>query len=228
MTTPKNLFLYEEILLLALREKQGTLLTSYAQYAIAGAVLADLLLERRIAVEDSRKRLVWVENAAPLGDPVIDECLAKIAGAKRGTSLPNWISRLTGIRRLMHKAAGRLCERGILRADKDKVLFLFTREIYPEIDPTPEKKLLARMRGAVFSETGLVDPRTAILISLAKGAGLLENALGKKEVKARKKRIEEITSGEATGKATGEAIAACEAALMMCAIMPATFAAANG
>jgi Golgi phosphoprotein 3 len=228
MTAPKNLFLYEEILLLALREKQGTLLTSYAQYAIAGAVLAELLLERRISLEDSRKRLVRVENAAPLGDPVIDVCLGKIAKAKRGASLPTWVSRLTGIGGLTQKAAKQLCERGILRADKEKIMFLFSRDVYPEVDPAPEKKLLTRLRAAVASDTSFVDPRTALMISLAQGARLLEHALGRKEVKARKQRIEQIVNGEATGKATREAISACEAAQMMAAIMPAILAAGCG
>jgi hypothetical protein len=50
MTAAQPLFLYEEVLLLALRNRTGTT-TAYPEHAIAGAILAELLLSRRITVE---------------------------------------------------------------------------------------------------------------------------------------------------------------------------------
>ena len=141
--------------------------------------------------------------------------------AKRRASLQTWVSRLAATKNLRHKAAQQLCDRRILRADEDKVLFVFKRRIYPEIDPIPEKKIIDRMRDAIFNDHAKLDPRTIVLISLANGSDMLRQTFGRKELKPRKKRIEQIENGELTGKATREVIAACQTALIVAAIMPA-------
>ena len=222
MTTQQDLYLHEEIMLLALRDKEGTIApgTMY-QYAIGGAILAELLLSKRIGVDESKKKLVNMVDANPLGEPLIDECLEKISGAKRRASLQTWVSRFAGVKNLKHRVAEGLCRKGILRADADKVLLIFTRKIYPEINPEPEKKLIERLRRAVFTDTINIDPRTVVLVSLASSAHILPAVFDKKKLKARKKRIEQIINGEVTGKAAKEAIEAMQAAVMVACIMPA-------
>lgn len=217
----KPLFLYEEIMLLALRDEQGTIATGFVEQVVAGAILAELLLDNRITVDETKKQLVRLRRAKPTGDPVIDECLEKISTAKRQGSLSKWVQQLAGIKNLKHKVAQQLCKRGILRADEDKILFLFNRRIYPEINPAPEKKIIERMRKAIFTDHHQVDARTVVLISLANGSDLLRYTFGRKELKPCKTRIEKITNGDLTGKATREVIAACQAALIVAAIMPA-------
>lgn len=220
---PKNtpLFLYEEIMLLALRDEQGTMAVGFPEQVIAGAVLAELLLDGRISIEETRKQLVDLTDSSPYGDPVIDECLEKIATSKRRGSIKTWVSRLASTKDLRHKAAQQLCERRILRAREDTVLFVFKRRIYPEINPQPERKIIDRLRKAIFSDRAQLDPRTVVLVSLANGSDLLRLTFGRKELKPRKKRIEQIESGDVTGKATREVIAACQTALIVTAIMPA-------
>jgi len=221
MARDKPLFLYEEIMLLALRDEQGTIATGFPEQVLAGAILAELLLDGRISVEDTKKKLVNLVDSRPSGDPIIDECLEKMTTAKRRASLQTWVSRLAGTKNLRHKAAQRLCDRRILRADEDKVLFVFKRRIYPEIDPVPEKKIIDRLRDAIYNDHAKLDPRTVVLVSLANGSDMLRQTFGRKEIKSRKKRIERIENGELTGKATREVIAACQTALIVAAIMPA-------
>jgi len=221
MARDKPLFLYEEIMLLALRDEQGTIATGFPEQVLAGAILAELLLDGRISVEDTKKKLVNLLDSRPSGDPIIDECLEKMTTAKRRASLQTWVSRLAGTKNLRHKAAQRLCDRRILRADEDKVLFVFKRRIYPEIDPVPEKKIIDRLRDAIYNDHAKLDPRTVVLVSLANGSDMLRQTFGRKEIKSRKKRIERIENGELTGKATREVIAACQTALIVAAIMPA-------
>jgi Golgi phosphoprotein 3 len=230
MTSPKPLFLYEEIMLLALRNEKGTIVTCFSEYAVAGAILAELSLERRISFETTGKRWVEVADGSPMGDPLIDECLQKLAAAKRRASLQTWVPRLAGIKDLKHKVARQLCDRGILRAEQNKVLFVFTRQDYPEVNPVPEKRIVDRVRAAVFSDDARLDPRTVVLISLAHSAGLLSETFGRKAVGARRKRIEQIVNGELTGKATREVITACRMAVMVAtttATMTATIAATS-
>ena len=221
MIHSQSLFLYEEIMLLALRNEKGTIATSYSEYAVAGAVLAELLLDRRIFVDNTRKQLVDLYKTEPTGDLIIDECLERMMAGKKRASLKTWVSRLAGIKGLRNKAARQLCKRGILRAEEDKILFIFTRKIYPEIDPVPEKKIVGRLHAAIFSDDDQLDPRTVVLISLAHGANLLTGNFERKEIRTQKKRIEQIVNGEMIAKATKEVIEACQAAMMVAVIMPA-------
>ena len=140
-----TLFLHEEILLLALKDEEGTIASggTMYQYAIGAALLAELLLSKRIEVEQTgKKKLVNLVSTNPLGEPLIDECLEKVANAKRRAVLQTWVSRFSSIKNLKHRVAQQLCRCGILRADEDKVLLLFTRKIYPEINPGPERELI--------------------------------------------------------------------------------------
>jgi hypothetical protein len=221
MPNAKRLFLYEELTLLALRNEEGTFSAGNLRLAVAGAVLAELLLERRIAVDDSKHAWVELVDARPTGEPILDECLATVAASKKKRALRDWMGRVSGITQLDHKVARQLCDRGILRADEDKVLLVFTRRIYPEVNPIPEKEIVERLRGAIFSDSRELDPRTVVLVSLAHNTHLLPQVFGQKEIRQRKKRIEQIVQGEVIGKAAKEVIAAVHAAVFVCAVLPA-------
>jgi len=229
MRKDESLFFYEEIMLLALRDEKGTVFSgTMSNYAIGGAFLAELLMEKRIDIEAVKKRkYARVLNPAPLGDPLIDECLSRIAGAKRRIQLQDWVGKFANMKNLKHRVAEHLARRGILRVDEDKVLGIFTRKVYPEVDPKPERGVIERLRKAIFSEAGEVDPRTAILLSLAKGADLLKLVFDKRDLKSRKARIDQVVNGELTGRATREAIEAMQAAVFVACIIPAITVAAT-
>jgi len=214
--------LHEETLLLALRDDKGTIApgTMYQQ-ALAGALLAELMLQHRIDIDESgRKPLARVINPKPVGAPLLDECLEKVAASKP-KRLDHWVSKFSGINRLKHRVAERLCDRGILHEEEGTILLLFTRRTYPETDPRPEQEIVERLRRTIFGDGRDVDPRTVVLLSLADAAGILRVVFDKKELKARKARIEQVVNGEVMGKAAKEAIQAVQAAIMVAAIMPA-------
>ncbi len=222
MIKKEGLFLHEELTLLALRDDKGTLLSS-ERYPLAagGAILAELLLLRRVKVADPKKKLLHMTDIRPVGDPVIDECLKKMREAKRRASIKNWVRRFAQVKRLNHRVAEQLCRRRILRADEEKILRIFTRKIYPEIDPKPEQEIIERLRAAIFSKDREVDPRTTVLLSLAHHTRLLEKIFDKKELKERKERIKQIIAGEMVGRAATEVREAMAAAVMITCIMPA-------
>ena len=230
MGNQRELHFYEELMLLALKDKEGTFATDEMgfMYALGGALLAELMLMGSIGIElVKKKKFVDLTDPAPMGDPILDECLEKLRTAKRRASLNTWVSRFAGLKKFKHRAAQQLCRRGILRADEGKVLLIFTRKIYPELDPGPERDLVERLRMAIFTETSDVDPRTTILIALADKAGVLKNVFEKKELKARKKRIEEIGSGSLTAAAVKEVVQAAQAAVMVATLAATTASAAT-
>lgn len=223
MAIDNELHLYEEVMLLALRDREGTVASgAMYNYAVGGAILAELLLAQRLRIEEPRRRkkLVTLADPTPVGDTLLDECLERIALATRRKRPEGWVSSFAAIKQLKHRVAAGLCRRGILKADADKVLLLFTRRIYPEINPEPERRLIARLRQAIFTDAEAVDPRTVVLVSLAGATSILPVVFDKRELKTRKQRIKQISDGEVAGKAAKEAIAAMQAAVMVACMTP--------
>ena len=218
-----DLFLHEEILLLALKDKQGTIASgAMYKFATGGAVLAELLLQKKITVDHSKtKKPVSVIDPQPLDDPLIDEWLLKMSSAKRRSALQTWLTKIANTKDIKHRVAAQLCRQGILKMDEDTVLLLFTRKIYPEVDPEPERMIIDRLKNAIFTDVDDFDARTIVLLSLAKSTNILPKIFDKKQLKQRKKRIEQIVNGEITGKAAKDAIDAMQAAIMVTCIMPA-------
>jgi Golgi phosphoprotein 3 len=219
-----NLTLHEEILLLALKNRKGTTaIESHYNLAMGGAILAELLLLGRIQVQEEKKRrFAIVSSTRSTGDKLLDECLGRVAESKKRQQMKTWVSRFSNTSKLKRRVAVQLCRKGVLRESEDRVLFLFKRTIYPELDPRPERALVERLRRAIFTSTSQVEPRTAVLVALAFHSDLLKNAFAKKELKSRKKRIESLAGGDVVGAATKEAIQAVEAAAAIVVVTMAT------
>jgi hypothetical protein len=77
------------------------------------------------------------------------------------------------------------------------------------------------MEKAIFTSTTDLEARTVIIVALAQASGMLNGIFPRKKLKERKQRLEELTGGQLAGKATKEAVEAVQAAIMVCAIMPA-------
>jgi Golgi phosphoprotein 3 len=228
MRENNRLGLHEEILLLGLRDRKGTDAGGvWMNYALGGAILAELILENRLRVDvEGKKKFARVTSPRRMRDPVLGECLDKVREAKRRATLETWVARFAAVKKLKEQVAEGLCHTGILRADEDKVLLIFSRKIYPEVDPKPEREIIERLRQAIFTQTRKIDARTSILVSLADSSSILPVVFDKKQLKKRQERIEEIRSGDLTQGATKSAIQAAQTVLMMVAIMPAIHSAA--
>jgi hypothetical protein len=213
-------------MLLALRNDRGTVASgTMYQQAVAGAILADLMLRKRVAAVAGRRTVAEVVDPTPLGDPLLDECLGRMRAATRRRTLQAWVGRFAGLRRLKHRVAAGLVEKGVLRATEETVLLLFTRRVYPEVDGSVEQRIVGRLSDAIFSDTAAVDPRTTVLVALAHHARLLRPNFDRHQLKARRDRINALIKGDLVGEATKAAIAATQAALAVAAVMPAVIAA---
>jgi hypothetical protein len=225
MTTDRSLSLHHEVTLLSLKDEAGTPeFGAHHRMAIGAAILAELLLQGRVKIEqDRKKQFARVVSRKTLNDELLDEALARMAESKRRQQLSTWVSRFANTRDLTKRSARQLCRMGVLREDEDRVLLIFKRRIFPEIDPRPERAIIARLKKAIDG-AGSVDPRTVTLIAIAQAANVLKNAVDKKRLKERKARLKKITSGDATGEAAGAAIQAAQAAAAMTVIIASTVA----
>lgn len=208
-----ELRLHEEILLLTLKDEKGTPAWGHYTFAMAGAILTELVLEDRVRLEERRGRkkpLVDLVSATQIGDPTLDDALRQVRTAKRRAAAETWVQRWAR-NKLLHDTARRLAQRGILRIRQKRVLLLFSRRVYPAMDPGPEERLIERMREAIFGD-GTVAPRTAAVIALAQVADLLKPVFGGRELKGRKQRLKEMAEGDLVAEATRAALQAAAAA----------------
>jgi hypothetical protein len=224
-----ELLLHEELLLLALDDDKGTAqFGSMHTYGMAGGIVTELVLRRRIRLEKVKKSLlIDVADPEPTGNAPLDDVLQQIVEAKRRASVQTWVARIAQRRGLVEGTAEALGERGILRREEGRFLRFFRRTTWPSEDAAPEQALVARMRAAIDGDDQ-VDGRTATIIALAKASGILGQHVDKAVLKRRKQRIEEIAKGNVVGDATREAIEAVTAAMIAttAAVSAATTAAA--
>lgn len=239
MNDRPELRLHEEVLLLALKDEKGTPHATQYGFALGGALLAELLLEERLILEEAPRRKplkpgkkpsyrVAIDDPKPLADPILDECLHRVASSKKTRSPEDWVMRFARLKDLKRRIAVGLCRKGILREREDRILLLFRRTAYPTLDGAPERRLVERLTDAVAGDSLDLDARTAVLVALCHGTGLLKPVLGKDLVKRRKDRIEEITEGDLIGEATKAAVQAAQAAVIAASTAAASVAVTAG
>ncbi len=211
MSETRKLRLHAQVLLLVLRAKEGTVAGApMYQYAVAGGILAELLLAKRLGVKaggrKGKKWLVHLNSTTSTSDAVLDECLSKVKAAGKPKSPGHWVVKFASTGKLKRRVAARLVDLGILRADRKKVLWVFDREIFPEVDHSAETEIVSRLEIAIFTDSPEVDQRTILLVSLLYAADILKLVFDKKRLKPRKDRITTMIDGEVVGRATREAI----------------------
>lgn len=210
-----DLRIFEELLLLALRDRKGTMRSgSWPDLALAGAVLSELALQEAIELEQKRRRSVVIPRGGEgLEHPLAIRALERMTEARRPISAQSWVTRLAGMKRLREEAAGRLLERGVLRREEDRILLVFRRLRFPQEDSAPQDAVVERVRRAIRSE-GNVDVRTASLVGIASVTNLLQPFFERKELRQRRRRIKAIVEANPAAVAANEAVKAVQAAII--------------
>ncbi|MGC9667949.1 GOLPH3/VPS74 family protein [Planosporangium sp. 12N6] len=202
--------LAEELLLLAYDDAGSAAInTQMLGYGLAGALLMELALAGRVDVADKR---VTVTDAAPTGDPVVDEALARIGAEHRKPQ--DWVIRLA--KGLPGRLLDGLVEAGVLRREQDRVLWVFPRTRYPSAtgaQPEPETETRDRLRAAVTGD-GPVDPRTAALCALVRAVRLEKTAVPGVPAKQVRERLKAVADASWPAEAVRKAIEGVEAAVI--------------
>ncbi len=214
-----RLRLHEQVLLLALDDESGRLLpaASHCNFGLSAALLAELLLERRIELDPARSEFVELRSEAPTGDGVLDEVLGRIAASRRRRRLRTWVSNLSNLRKLKDRIGEGLCRRGILERRDGRFLFVHWVS-YPTRDPLPEYAVIDRLRLAVFDDSPALDERTMILLALAYHTYLLRVRFGTAELRRRDRQIRETIANAPISAALRRAIEEMNAAVAACVV----------
>ncbi len=220
MSAP-SLLLHEEILLLALKDREGSYHTAWVDMALGAALLAELIIGGHVWIEQvsNKKSIMRTVNEHPPEHPLLAECHVMLAQSRKDRSATHWVSKFSGLKDLRHRTAAALVDHRILRADEKTILLIFKKKVYPEIDHAPEAELLSRLQQAIES-TGDVDARTAVLVALAHQTDILVRVLGKSYTRKYKERLATIGKGDVVIKGAKEAIEAIQAVFIMTAVLP--------
>jgi hypothetical protein len=207
----------EEIVLLALDDKTGAQLplpVTALGYGLAGAVLADLAVAGKI---DTDAKQLTVLSRSPTGDPLLDPWLELIAADKTVHPVAYWLQVLFDrAREIEQPALDRLIERGILKRQDKKILWVIGLRRYPTVDGHERTEVRTRLGQLILGED-LPDPRDAILISLLRGCRLTDRIFSGPEFAARDQRLATLAKMDLVGRevasATTEAITTLSAAM---------------
>jgi hypothetical protein len=202
----------EDLLLLLTEDRTGKLLAPASQIDIAlgGALLVELVLERRVDVTEGhggqRKGRLVVTDASPTSDRLLDEALAILA-AQQGKKPRAALAPLgKGLRQRLH---ARLAEQGLLRERHGRILGIIPTHRWPAGDTAHEDLVRAPLLEALRTGS-TADPRAGAIVALlhalrAVGKVIDPAAAGvtSKELKA---SAERIADGDWASQAVREAI----------------------
>lgn len=178
--------LAEEIALLSLDDESGSVKQRQSVgWAVAGALLLELVLAERVRVSGKYLELV---DTSPKGEELLDGRTESIRAWMRGRTkrrVTEWLTKDQS--KAIGAAVERLRGRGVVVEERRKALGVFPVRRYPEADGAVERELRERLASAV-RKGAEPDERTASLIAVIHAAGLHGLAFPeapRKEVKAR-------------------------------------------
>ena len=209
----------EEFLLLSHDEQTGRMLYAtqpITQIALVGAALMDLAFANRIDTDLQKLMLV---DATPVGEPALDHVLALIAAEPNAElSVRDWIDRLAPeADRIRELSLKRLIERGILREEEGRFLWVFQTRRYPIIDNKEQTEVKLRIAQILMTDE-IPDPRDIAILNLADACGLLYEVFSSHELSRLEERIEQVTRMDLIGQAISSTIDELRAALVT--VMP--------
>lgn len=190
----------EEFLLLAHDDKSGyfaDVAHGVMSAALAGAALMDLALLNRIDMDP--QHLVLIDRMLT-GEPILDFCLEAITLKAESMKADDWVEELSRHGdELREMALNRLLQRGILKREERRFLWVFNTRVYPTIDNRETVEVKRRISNILFSDE-IPDPRDIFLIALADGSDLLSRVFNPDEVDNRRERIQAIVRLDMLGQ----------------------------
>jgi hypothetical protein len=204
----------EELLLLLYDDERGKPITEAPglDYALAGAVLIELTLLGRVELagpgEATKKGRLKVLDPTPTGDPLLDDRLTVLVD-KAGSKPADLMAKLS--KKLREAVLARLAERGILRADKGKVLGLFPVTRWPAEDVRHESEVRLALDNVLKLGT-TPNERTGALVALLHALDVVHKVVDGPDRKALKRRAKEISESTWAADAVRHAVQAVQAA----------------
>ncbi len=196
----------EEIFLLALDDKQGIikpLPVSALDYALAGAVLMDLALQDRI---DTDLTSLSVTDTKLTGDPILDDTLRQIQQKPEPQPAGYWLKHFEHqSRHIQERVLARLIQKGILKQENQRILWVFEVRRYPLMDNREVQEVKSRLRDLILSDD-IPEPREVVLINLGNACRLLDDLFTPAEYEKVRARITALARLDLIGQEMAKSI----------------------
>ena len=195
------LILAEELFILALDPEKGNIpgsLVAQLQYGVSGALLAELALMGKIGVDDKKK--LELLDCSLCGDELLDRTLTKIVKSDRLRKMTHWVKLFGSNSKKTYKELGeRLVEKGILKKEPRKYLWVIPSEAFPEKDASAKYLIKNKLRAVVL--TGKKPEADVLaLLSLVRACNMLDSIFTKDELKMARKLVDQNFKTRAPAK----------------------------
>ena len=203
----------EELLLLLLDERRGNLTTLpewLLNYALAGSALVDLASANRI---DTDPQQLFVVDATPLEDDILDPVLEEIVRSKTVRDASYWVKRIAALHgsEIREKSIQRLVTARILRKDEGGFWSLVPAvrrsRRYTHVDGEKREEIRLRIMRVLF-DGDIPDPDEVVMIGLADACGVFARILTPSEMAMVRDRIALVRRMDLIGRAVTDAIRA--------------------
>ncbi|MCC5807502.1 MAG: GPP34 family phosphoprotein [Opitutales bacterium] len=210
----KTISLVADIVLLAIDEETGKLRSlpdRALDYALAGALLAELSLQEKVHAEESG---LTIDAAEPPEDPVLREVFTVLSRLEE-RDLRHALSRLAAdgpdFRR---RVVARLVEKGVLREEDEEFLWVFHRKRYPAADRGVEEAVRARLRRAILDDDHEPTRAELLLAGLVHACQLAYLVLSDEELAGNREHLQAMARSDAIGRAVYDTVQEIHRALL--------------
>ncbi|MFW5730998.1 MAG: GOLPH3/VPS74 family protein [Desulfonatronovibrionaceae bacterium] len=190
----------QEILLLTLDDEKKEfrkMPRETIQAVLAGSLLMELAFAHRI---DTDLESLTVVDSTPTGDPLMDDILNRLQASDASRSTASWVMELSvEMQDLRDRVLNSLVQKGVLKIEDRKVLWVFSRRRYPLMDNKEIKEVRTRLRELIASGD-IPDPREAVLIGLINSCGLLDSLFDEYELARHMPRVNQLAKLELMGR----------------------------
>ena len=132
----------------------------------------ELALRNKVDTDVNRFPSLTVSRPATRSSTIALGALVAMPGAKVTTSVA--IEQVApNAHRYRNIALKRLVEKGVLREDEGRFLWVFHTRRYPVIDDTEQREVRARLRQLILTDE-IPDPRDVVLLCMIEACGLLK------------------------------------------------------
>ncbi|MCE7991671.1 MAG: GPP34 family phosphoprotein [Roseivirga sp.] len=210
-----ELNLVEEFLLIALDDDKGAFVidSTHLHYGFAGAVLLELAVRDKIDIDGDYLHL---KSSSQEPEVALNMAIGLIMSGTKTKKVKDWLDTLAKKAGEMKEATlQRLIERGVLRKEEHKILWIIPNNKYPTSNSNPENKVRERLNNVILNGAQS-EPRDVMLLSLIDVSDLTKEAFrDQSDYKEVKRKIKEVTEDIKISQAINKSIREIQTAIMI-------------
>lgn len=205
-----ELSLKEMLYLISVKADDGRSNAEHLNFGLVGACLFELTEQDRITIKNKR---IYLQDKSPTKDEALNLVLSQISKSRKTRKIKSWVSMLHNKSdRIKKRVRNQLRDKGILRQEKKKFLFI-PYTLHPVAKTGEQKKVLQHLQKIIPSKKTFED-KEANLIALSYASGAYRNIFSsRRQRREAKKRTKYLIKEGAIASSVNESIQEMQAAI---------------